>query len=360
MKKYKIAFLISQLSGGGAERVISNLANMFAKQGHDIIVITVSKSDNEYYISKDIKRFVLNDPTINYKCFPKPFVRTSRLRKICKTEKPDVLIAFMGNVLYYSIFATLGLHTKSIVSIRNDPNFLYKGKLKKILAKLLLPIADGCVFQTEDAKKWFPRRMQKKSRIIFNPISDDFYETPYSPMEWKVMTCGRLVKQKNHEMLINAFSYVVKHQPKAKLYIFGDGPLKEQLMEQICFLGLQNNVFLLGRVNNVYERISSATVFVLSSDVEGAPNALMEAMAIGIPCISTDCPCGGPKMLLGDNENGILIPVGNIDAMFENIMFLLNNEQARVVYSRNAKLKALNFKGAQIYEEWLKYVESIC
>ena len=315
----KIMFYINAINGGGAERVMVNLANCLSSWGYEALFVTSYPAEGEYPLRAEVRRFFLEETEIKQSRIKRNVSRISKLRTICKAEKPDVLISFMAEPNFRAILATRGLPVKTLVSVRNDPNKEYAGKMGRMVGKVLLPMVDGCVFQTEDARKWFPKRLQKKSRIIYNAVREDFYQIERTPVRGEIVTCGRLVEQKNHAMLIDAFAEVVKEFPFATLKIYGEGQLRDTLQRQIDRLGLTEKALLMGATNDVGKALKTADLFVLSSDYEGMPNALMEAMAAGIPCIATDCPCGGPKELFGEAGAAKLVPCGDAERMKQAI-----------------------------------------
>jgi glycosyltransferase involved in cell wall biosynthesis len=276
-----------------------------------------------------------------------------------KKEKPDILISFMAEPNYRAVLATRGLGTKTLISVRNDPNKEYSGKMARMLAKHLLPKADGCVFQTQDARDWFPKSLQKKSCVIANAVNPAFFDVERAPERGSVVTCGRLNAQKNHDLLIKAFAEVASKHPHAKLDIYGDGALKAHLQEVIDACGMGERITLCGATNHVAQVLSKADMFVMSSDYEGMPNALMEAMAAGVPCVSTDCPCGGPRMLIDDKTNGLLVPVGDEAALANAMDTLLGDAAYASEMGIGAKNKAFEFSPDIIFEAWRKYVYSV-
>ena len=313
---------------------------------------------NEYSVPKGITRISIEEKQIVQSRIKRNFHRIIELRKICKIYKPEAIISFMGEPNFRSMIATIGLPLKRIVSVRNDPVKEYPGKLGIIVGKFILPFADGCVFQTEDAKKWFPERLQKKSKIILNEVAEQFFETQYVGGN-AIVTLGRLCKQKNHKLLINAFSKIEKDFPEHKLLIYGVGDKKSELDKLIGELHIENRVELKGLTNNSAEVLSKAEIFVLSSDYEGMPNALMEALAVGVPSISTDCPCGGPRTLIKNNENGILVPVGKCEELSQAMRKLLINKDDALQMGLKAKEKAKKFSPDKIFDVWQDYIESI-
>lgn len=351
----KIYLYINVLGGGGAERVIANLTNTLAEDGCETTLITSFPVDKEYSIDKKVRRLLLEDHEFRQSRLKRNVTRISKLRKICKEEKPDILISFMEEPNFRAILATRGLPVKTLVSVRNDPNKEYAGKLGWFVGKILLPMADGCVFQTSDAQQWFPERLQKKSRIIYNAVKEEFYQVERTPVRGEIVTCGRLTEQKNHRLLIDAFAEVQKIHPYATLKIYGEGALREKLQNQIESLNLNEKVFLMGATNDVAKALHTADLFVLSSDYEGMPNALMEAMAAGVPCISTDCPCGGPRELFGENASDKLVPCNNSAQLSEAICKVLETTKDGMTEKRHAE----TFKPDRVNQMWKGYVHDI-
>jgi len=355
----KVMFYINNICHGGAERVIVNIANYLSEE-YETVFVTSTKEPDEYILSDKVKRYVLEKTFVKRNRLQKNIYRIKNLRKICKNEKPDILISFMAEPNFRSIIASLGLKTKCLVSVRNDPAVEYGGRSGKLVAKYLLPLADGCVFQTVDAKNYFGKRMSEKSRVIYNAVKEDFFETKHKYISKKVVTFGRLQTQKNQLLLINSFSKVLEKHPDAKLEIYGIGNLEELLQNRIQELGLEDSISLMGITDKVAEILSESAVFVLSSDYEGMPNALMEALAVGVPSVSTDCPCGGPKTLIENGVNGILIPLhSGEDVLAEAICSLLENPEKAEEMGKKAKERAAEFKSDRILNEWKKYILSI-
>lgn len=351
----KVMFYINAINGGGAERVMVNLANSIAKTNIDTVFVTSYFATGEYLLSSQVRRLSLEKEEIVQSRIKRNISRISKLREICKKEKPDILISFMEEPNFRAIIATRGLPVKTLVSVRNDPNKEYAGKVGAFVGKVLLPMADGCVFQTAEAQKWFPQKLQNKSRIIYNAVKEDFYHIDRKPNKGEIITCGRLSEQKNHAMLISAFADVVKLYPYATLKIYGDGILKNDLQEQINSMGLQGKAFLMGTTSTVEKVLETADLFVLSSDYEGMPNALMEAMAAGVPCISTDCPCGGPRELFGDDIKRKLVPCGDAKQMANKICASLKNRESGIAERKSADI----FRPEHINALWKAYLQVI-
>lgn len=358
MKKRKIMLYINTLQTGGAERVISQLAIRFAEAGYDVSMVTSFPCASEYPIGAQAKRYNLEETEIVQSRLMRNVTRIGKLRKLCKIQKPDVLISFMQEPNFRAILATRGLPIKTIVSVRNDPDREYAGKIGKVVGKHLLPLADGCVFQTKQAKAWFPVKLQKKSTVIMNAVDEVFFNVAREQPE-DILTTGRLFVQKNHAMLIHAFSQISEKYPDQNLLIYGAGELETELAEQIHALGLEGRVLLKGRTMDVPSVLARAKMFVLSSDYEGMPNALMEALAAGVPSISTNCPCGGPASLIRDGENGLLVPVGDADAMAEAMDKLLSDRAFAEQLGSCAKKQAEQFNPEAVFEQWQSFVARV-
>lgn len=356
----KIMLYINAIHDGGAERVMVNLANYFSENGYDTTLVTSFRDTWEYPLASTVRRLTLEETEIKQSRIKRNVSRIKKLRDLCKSEKPNILVSFMEEPNFRAILATRGLPVKTLVSVRNDPKKEYAGKLGALVGRVLLPMADGCVFQTKEAQEWFPKKLQKKSRIIYNAVKEEFYHIERKPNRGEIVTCGRLTEQKNHAMLISAFAKVVEQYPYATLKIYGEGSLRGALQGQIDAAGLSGKVFLMGATNDVGKALQTADLFVLSSDYEGMPNALMEAMAVGVPCISTDCPCGGPKDLFGEALTNQLVPVNDAEALKKAVHIFLNMpEHDKDQIGIEMKSRAMDFRPEIINKKWLEYLEEI-
>lgn len=354
-KEKKIIFYIDYMDNGGAQRVMSVLANYLDNQGYKVILVNDFKPiAYEYPISSNIKRLFLRENNAGNPII-KNIQRIKNLRRFTKKYSPDVVLSFLGRPNKRMLIATIGVHCKKIVSVRNDPNKEYgKSYLKKILANCLFCLADGCVFQTEDASRYFWKRIRKKSKIIFNPVDDKFYKMPNTKSRKSIITVGRLEPQKNHKLLIDAYEQCLKGNIEDDLFIYGDGKLRKELEDYVEEKGIGSHVHFEGVVANIEEKLNEARLFILSSDYEGMPNSLMEAMASGVAVISTNCPCGGPKTLIQNENQGILVPCNNKDAMTRAMEKVLNGKYLDM--GKNARERAEDFKTDKIVKIWEEYL----
>ena len=354
----KIAFCISSLGKGGAERVVSILANHLSKSNEIIIILNITKNIS-YKLERNIKVLQL-DGEKRKNTILKNVIRVRKIKKILKEEKPDIIISFLPMPSFKILFANRKTKIPIIISDRNNPEKEYKQIVYKILMKWLYPKANGFVFQTKEQKEFFSDKIQRKSRIIFNPIKEEFLEEQKSKVKDNVIiSVGRLIEQKNHKMLINAFSKVAKKHPEYRLRIFGQGKLKEQLQNQINELNMQDKIFLCGISDNIKEQLEKSKIFAFPSNYEGMPNALIEAMAVGLPVIATDCPCGGPRELIQENINGILIPVNDELLMEKAINDLIEDKKFAKKIGDNA-IKIKNRLAPEIIvKQWEEYIIDI-
>ena len=356
----KIMFVFGGKQKGGAERVITNLANGLIKN-NVVSFLGVKKIDNLYKYNDDISYYILDDDNVKYHSFiDRNYKRVKKMIKYMKEENPDIIVSFAGEQCYRTLFVNLFNKRKIIVSLRNDPIHEYNSFFKKLLMKILYRRANGFVFQTEDARDYFNKKIRDNSIIIPNPINEQFIVDPYKGKREKIIVnAGRLAPQKNQDLLIKAFNEFNKKVKGYKLYIYGEGELEEELRKTIDELKLNDLVILKGNVSNLKDEIYNKALFVLSSDFEGMPNALIEAMALGMPSISTDCPCGGPKYLIKNGKNGLLVPVHDVSKLAGAMEKALSSEK----YANGLGIEANKIKNKldphKIENMWVDYINKV-
>lgn len=357
----KILFYINQIYEGGAERVITQLASTFAEAGDEAVLVTSFEHEEEYALSDKVVRLSLEKEQIRQSRIKRNVSRISKLRRIVKAQRPDIVLSFMQEPNFRMLLATIGLPCKKVVSVRNDPAREYAGKTGSLVGKVLMPLlADGCVFQTHRALEWFPSRLQRKSEVIPNAVDPAFFKTERSGADVYWVAVGRLVEQKNYPMMLSAFSKVVEEYPDERLRIYGEGPLRSELERQIENLGLSPNVSLCGQTHDVAAVLADAKGFLMTSDYEGMPNALMEAMAVGLPCVATDCPCGGPAELICDGESGFLVPIGEEKAFAEKVIALMQDKKIDAMVESNASKSMAFYSPEKVSAHWAGYTHGLC
>lgn len=349
----KIFLVIPTLSQGGAERVISELANDFSKKGIDVHLILLAKAEDFYTIDSNITVHRLG--FINTGRLQKIFSEFNvfiKLRRLLKEHKPDVVLSFMDKYNIFTILASRFLKLHVFVSDRSNPK-LNLPPLLYVLKKITYRYATGIVSQTILSKKIITEFTGNKNvHVIPNPVKK-VQLFPEIQREKIILNVGRLVPEKGQAYLLQAFAQL--DVSDWKLVILGDGPLRENLEKQIIELGLDDNVLMPGAVNDVDRWLAEASVFVFSSVSEGFPNALVEAMAAGLPCVSFDCEAG-PRDIIEHGVNGFLVEEGNIDELVEKIVLLINNITLADMLGSNAKFVRDKYNIDSIGSDYLKFL----
>lgn len=355
----KVVLTIGSISSGGAERVLCDIANHLNKIGISVIVIVTKRMNNEYRLNSGIEIISLNEDKENKdeNKIIKNIKYILKFRNYIKKINPDTILSFLLEPNFRTIISTAGIKSRVIVSVRNDPDKEYNNFILKKIADILYSFADGVVFQTEYAKMCFHKNIRKKGKIIPNSVNESFIRERYlGDRDKEIVTVGRLFKQKNHKLLIDAFEIISKKYPDYNLKIYGEGPERKNLEKQIKELGMEDSVCLMGMKDDINKYIYKSKMFILSSDYEGIPNALLEAMSLGLPVISTRCSGGGAEFLIENEVNGLLIPVGNKWEMAKAIERLLEDNGYCNQLSKNANQISLKLSPAVILDNWANYL----
>lgn len=361
----KILFHLNCLEYGGAERVVSNLANQFAKEGYEVVVATEWEGKEEYPLDERVRRIHvgLKESDEKRSRIAKTLRRVVYLRKCILQEKPDVTLAFARKAIYRALQATLFTKEKVIIAVRTNPVGTYDGRIGKILVSLLFPSAAGAVFQTVDQRDFFPKSVREKSVLIWNPVHEKYINTNFPEKRSKtVVHSGRIVDFKNQDMLIRAFVKVHEKHPEYDLKLYGgdsfDGTW--QILENtIKECNAKDYVHLMGNSLTLEKDLIDGALFAFSSELEGLPNALLEAMVMGLPVVATDCPCGGPRTIIEDGVNGLLVPIKNPEELEKAMNRLIEDPVFAESLGREAKKIAEKVNGPAIIEQWRKYIEEI-
>lgn len=355
----KIMFVIPSLGSGGAERVVSLLANSFCRSQHSIVIVLVANDNIDYAVSEQVKIINISDKWKSKRFFLNKIIkRISCIHQVVKSESPDVVISFMAETNIDTSIALIGCSTTLVVSERNDPSIDPQSRVKKLIRNIVYFRPEGFVFQTKEAKEFFGEKIQERSTIILNPLESKLPEKYTGVREKKIVAVGRLEEQKNYPMLLEAFDMFHRRKPDFILEIFGDGSQKQTIKRIIEERKLNDCVKLMGFCNNVHERINRSTMFVMSSNYEGMPNALIEAMALGLPCVSTDCPCGGPRSIIENKINGILIPVGDTIGLAEAMTSIVDNEKYKDMGEKAQEIRS-RVELKNIADQWMTFISKI-
>lgn len=355
----KIMFVLSSLGFGGAERVVSELANYFSSIGNEVVIMLISNNNVNYKISEKIQIIDLNSKIHKKVGFIAIYERLRLIRKYADQINPDIVISFLSVINIYVCFSLMLSKHKFIVSERNDPKNDPKGFVRRAARLLAYEFADGFVFQTDTVKQYFNKRIQNKSIVIANPIKNNLPEPINGIRSKKIVAIGRLVEQKNYPLLINAFNEIQKEFSNYELYIYGEGEDKNKIESLISTLCLKDKIKLKGNVSNVHEEVVDASLYVLTSVYEGMPNALMESMSMGIPSISVNCSGGGPAAIIKNGENGILVPYGSRDELVNAMRRILTDIDFSNKLSSNAAGDSKKYSIQNIAFKWIDYINCV-
>lgn len=333
------------------------LANAMAEGGHDVTLISVSADNNCYQLDQRVKYRFLPDRKTN---ILRLITRYQDIKKQLQELKPDITVNFWFQSAYMTAMMKKSITGKVIYSERGDPGDKEYSGLLGVIRKFTLPQIDGFVFQSKAAQGCFSEAIQKRSTVIPNPVFVRAKDYPEVRERRKaIVTVGRLHPQKNQKLLIDSFALIAGEFPDYKLEIYGEGELKGTLQKYIDDLQLSERVLLKGTSKQLHSLIYDAALFVLSSDYEGMPNTLLEAMALGIPSISTDCKPGGAREIIDDGIDGIIVERNNSVELAKQIKALLDDPEKMSAFSQRSIKGVDRFKARIVYESWSGYFQKL-
>lgn len=359
MKQIKLMFLCHGIGNGGAERVITTLASEFSKRNYRVAMITTNEEKNDYILAESVEKNKIESSGGN--AVVRTIERIYKLAKYIREYQPDCVISFSSIPNIQILLATVGARCKVIISERTDPSRYPTSKARKMLRQLLYPRADKIVFQTIEAREYFNEKIKKKGIVIPNPIREDLPEPFCGIREKKIVGIGSLGEQKNWPAALKACEMFFEKYPDYTFDIFGEGPDKENLQEYIDNNSLlRNRVRLRGFSANVVQEMNDARMYISSSDYEGISNAMLEALATGVPTICTDCPVGGAREFITSEENGILVPVGDVDALSKAMVRVTEDDDLCQRFSNGAVKIRNRLNLNEIVDIWEKEVKHLC
>lgn len=349
----KILFVLKQLrcNFDGASKILTMLANSLKKSGYDVYCYAYSGILENENLLPDVHCI---RGTEN-----KKYNTVRELGKTLRTVKPDVAVSFITNANTFLSLAAVGTKIPVIVCERSDP-FLETNK-QLVVMRQFYRLASGAVFQTAEAQKYYT--WIKNSVVIANPIEKTEIRVikKFADREDTVVAVSRIdLHQKRLDLMIEAFSILAPKYPQLKLKIYGDGEPEDCLIikKMISQYGLENRVVLAGKIKNVKETIVDCKMYILTSDYEGIPNSLLEAMSIGLPVISTDCSPGGAKLLINHMENGILVQRGDVNAVANAMEYYMEHPSEADKFGAKAQKVNERFSADKIINEWMNYINS--
>lgn len=357
----KILFIVNNLGIGGAEKMVVFVAEELAKRGHICNIINLNINNTFEKIPTVLKVY---DANIKYTgTLHTNYQWVKYAYRISKIESPDILVGFAG--LSNFCAATVGklLKIPSVVCERSDPFYAYKScPLSKKLKLMIINRATGAVFQTKEASNFYSRKLRNHSAIIPNPI---FVNEEVSPIDYRnlpktIVSLGRYSnKQKRFDILLRGFAEFHQHHSEYVLNIYGKGPDEDYIKELIQSLGIGTCTNLHGKTDMPMTVMSKEGIFVITSDYEGISNSLLEAMAVGLPVISTDHSPGGARFLIEDHKNGLLIPMGDCHALACALTEYADNPMLRSECGINAQEVLKRFTPRKCIDSWESYLKSI-
>lgn len=357
----KILFTISCLSYGGAEKNLVLVANYLSER-HKVIICNFNEHETKQDLNKRIKCFDKNIEETKGK-FGWIALRKSQysfLKEVCLNEEPDIIVSFLPIPNALAVLCGKKLHIPVVISERADP-FQQLSKLDRIIHAIYNQ-ADGAVFQTNGVRDFYNKKLQEKSVVIPNPVVNNYSKIThdYYNAKKEIVSVGRFeIVQKRQDLLLKASKIVFKKYPEYKVVFWGDGSDEYRLKKLAKELQIEDKVIFAGVTSSVLKKVNQSEIFVLSSDYEGIPNVLIEAMSIGMPCVATDCSPGGAKMLLENGKVGKLVECGNYEELAKKIIYFIENREKEKEYGVYAKKSIERFSYSKIMDQWETYLESI-
>ena len=354
----KLALCAYLHGNGGAERQITMLANAMVERGHEVHFLVLSEFNKKYEISPLVH---IHDLTRDEKKALHPIIgRYKALKRAYKEIKPDCTIHYNLQSAYLTAAMPKNIYCKSIYSERGDPYDKEYDGLLGIVRNWCIKRTDGFMFQSEGARDFFGAEIAKRSVVIHNSVSVSVEKYPMpESRDNRIVSVGRLHEQKNIPLLIDAFAEIAEEFPECTLENYGDGQLREILQQKIDKLGMAGRIRLLPARKDLFSAIRTARLFVLSSDYEGMPNALMEAMALGLPCVATDCRPGGARTLIEDGINGYVVPRMNVNALADKMRYVLLHPDMANTISYGGRKIANTHTEKKTFDKWEAFIMKV-
>lgn len=389
----EIIFIIKVMHGGGAERVISLLSHAAAEKGYNVSLLLTHQNKKEaalHGIDRRINVISLPDEISNkkrlsltpclimlfarlvgklgfnekssvLKYYSRNFDSVTWLKKYFKKRKHSSAVAFLYDSIFLALLAK-NKSTKVIISERGDPAQSSGSKTVAAFMKTEFSRADGIVFQSPDAQKWYEENTPIRGTVIFNPIKPDLPEPYLGKRSKRIVNFCRISAQKNLIMLVDAFAEFHKDFPDYELDIIGD-PVGndaegyiDSVIEHIKHHNCENCIHIMPSQKDIHEYIKDYAMFVSSSDYEGMSNSMLEAMAMGLPSVCTDCPAGGARAVIKEGENGLLSPVGDAHAFYLAMKKIAENPELANKLSKNSVKIREEQSVDKIIKKWMELI----
>ena len=392
----QITLLIKQMVGGGAERVISLLCNTLYERGFDVTLIVTHQSSAESDLhsinnnirvvfleeelkksSDALKKFLMlkarlfgkinrsflkksDDQYLIEKYRIRNYDKVKWLRNYFTNNSTNTIVAFLYDSIYLSLLS-MTKNNRIIFSERGDPRQCLESKTNLAFFRTMFSKADEMVFQSPDAMQWYQENTNVKGKVIFNPIKPDLPDRYIGKRKKRIVNFCRISPPKKLDTLIDAFDEFAELHNDYELYIFGNSdPVEaeyyEFVKEKIDSAKHKGRIHLLPALHDIHNEIIDYSMFVSSSYFEGMSNSMLEAMAIGLPTICTDCPAGGARATIKDHENGILVPVNDAEAMCKAMCEVADNPELAEKLSINGTKLKEDLAVDKIVNQWMEII----
>ncbi len=388
-----VYIVLYTLSVGGAERHASSIANYLSEHGYDVKILLLQNDIIEYSLQDDIEVIPLSNlkypntvtnskvsfvnrillkiyKKISEKKYEfldkKLYIESLYLRKLDfyfstqNSIEQSIVLSFMAIPNITTAILKSKFRYKLILGEFTSPQLEFEiDSPENQLKQMYFPNADGFVFQTYEQEEFYSYLTEVKKIVIPNPIEEISINPFYGKRKKEIVNYCKHVKAKNLPLLIHSFAKIVREYPEYKLVIYGDGPERNNTEKCVVDHGIQDSVFLKPYARNVLELVRDSAMFVSSSDREGISNSMLEAMAIGLPTICTDCPAGGARMFIESYKNGIVVPVNDSEALYEAMKYFIDNPDKAQNMSKNAIDIRKTLEKKKILQQWHDFLSSI-
>lgn len=389
---YRIGLLVTKLNGGGAERTVANLSNVFSDKGHEVHIILFDGENISYPFKGQLHDLKLGTTSNIFDKIIQNFKRFKAVKRIKKDYELNVVISFLDTPNLINVLTKSG-DCKRLISIRNNLSLENYSYLRRLLIKFCSFFSDKTISISESVKYDLIQNFhiaENKIQTIYNPIDidnllDNEEEYRINLYDFKdyfnIVTMGRLTYQKGQWHLINVIKLLVEANKKVRLYILGEGELDDELKKLVLNYKLQNNIIFLGFIKNAHQFMKNCDLFVFSSLYEGLGNVLLEAMSLGLPVISTDCKSGPREIIYGRYsekiatdieicEYGILVPPytqnstnfskDSNDLYLANaITLLLDDANLLTKFKKKSLMRSKDFSDDNIYSQWIGVIQNV-
>jgi glycosyltransferase involved in cell wall biosynthesis len=357
-----VLLVVSTLFAGGAERVVSELAALWAEKGWRIAVLTLSSAESDHYpLPASVTRIglgVVSNSSSFLQSFRNTVRRAVALRNVVRSFAPDAVVSFVDKTNVLLLLAMLGCRVPTVVSERIDPTRYRLGPIWALGRRLLYPRASAVVVQTKSVALWAERLIpSRKIRVIPNFVPN-LRSRSVDVRNRVVLGVGRLDRQKGFDLLLEAYARSGVRHGGYRLVILGEGPERAALEALAAKLGIADFVEMPGIVKAPEDWMERAAVFVLSSRYEGFPNVLVEAMAMGCAVVATDCR-SGPREILRHESDGLLVPAEDVPALSQAIVSLVKDDPLRERLANNAVAVRERFAAPAILAQWERLIDEI-